>query len=103
MRHHRQVGFMLYSASYAHAMEKFAAIFSERDGHEAPDPEFRLLPETALGTPLYFPDAPRILCLRVFVETAVMAVRVTEMTDEEMIRSRTDATWERFWMGDTEE
>jgi hypothetical protein len=101
MRHHRQVGFMLYSANYDYAVKKLHALFS--DGHECLDPEFRLLPETALGTPLSFPNAPSILCLRLFMETAVMAVRVAEMTDEEMRKSRTEAIWERFWMGDTEE
>ncbi len=95
MRHERQIGLLLYSASYERAMEKLALIL---DG----DPEFHPLPEAALGTPLSFPDAGRI-CRRVFPYTAVMAARVVEMTADEMRLSRTDEVQEQFWMGAPDE
>lgn len=99
MRRHRQVGLLLYSASYGQAMKQFNKLFEDKDDHD----EFELLPETPLGTALSFPDGRGLICRRIFPYTAVMAVQVTEMTDEEMRRSRTEEVREAFWMGELDE
>lgn len=99
MRHHRQVGLLIYSTTYERAMDQMDEMFNDPGF----DDNFRLLPETALGTALSFPDTPDILCRRIFPYTAVMAVHVGEMTAEQMRRSRTEEIQEQFWIGELDE
>jgi hypothetical protein len=80
-------------------MTQFNKLFEDKSDHD----EFDLLPETALGTPLVFPDGHGRICRRIFPYTAVMVVQAAEMTGEEMRLSRTEEIREEFWTGEWDE
>jgi hypothetical protein len=92
MSRQHDVGLFVYSDSYDHAMDKLNLLFSDHNDHE-----FRLLPETALGTGVSFPDGLGLICRTIFPCTAAIVVRVTETSDEELRLCRAEETRERFW------
>lgn len=88
----QDVGLFVYSDSYDHAMDKLKLLFSDADDHD-----FCLLPETALGTGLSFPDGLGLICRTIFPCTAAISVQAVSVSDEELRLCRAEETRERFW------
>jgi hypothetical protein len=93
MLDHRHFGLLVYSVPHERAIDQLNELFRDPGFDDA----FRLLPESALGTGLSFPDGCGRICRRIFLYTAAMAVSPAEVTAEEMRKVHSEEVRERFW------
>jgi hypothetical protein len=95
MLDHSDFGLLVYSTPIARATDRLNDLLPN-DAEQCGG--YRLLPPTALGSGLCVPNEHEGQLNRtIFLYTAVLAVRLTEMTAGEMTRIRREEIRERFW------
>jgi hypothetical protein len=93
MRNRKDFGMFVNEVDYKQAMKRLNTLFWDNDTHG----EFVLFPETALGTPLSFPDHGWQICRRIFPFTAAIGVRLEKMPRDLLRKLRSEEMHEEFW------